>query len=104
MRKWEAVLYKTLFILNQSKVLLNTIEIIDANDGEEDGAPFELLIITALHIRVLLSFQIQFGGDNLEQRVEIPFRPFIFTYSLMNHFQAILSHPQLESTTHFQFI
>ena len=51
--------------------------------------------ITALHIRLLLWVQIQFGGDNPEQRVQIPFHSFL----PIPYFESFSGyHPQLEST------
>mmetsp|Transcript_16375 Transcript_16375/g.17111 ORF Transcript_16375/g.17111 Transcript_16375/m.17111 type:complete len:489 (-) Transcript_16375:120-1586(-) len=79
-------------ILEELCNLFNILKAIDADDEKKDGSPFEILNVTALHIRLLLLVQIQFGGDNPEQIVEIPFHSFLpYSESFSGY------HPQLES-------
>jgi len=87
-------------ILEKLKGLFNEIETINVEDesknGDDGRKPFEKLNITALHIRLLLSVQIQFGGANPEKIVQIPFRSFFPIPSSESSYSGY--HPRLEST------
>ena len=80
-------------ILNHFSNLFHIFESIDPNDANKDGKPFEQLTITALHVRLLLWAETQFGGDNPEQTVKILFRSFL--PSSESFFGC---HPQLQSS------
>ena len=88
-------------ILDKLNELFTVIETIDVKDesknGDEgkNGKPFEMLTITALHIRLLLRVQILFGGDDPDKIVDIPFRSF-FPIPSSESFSGKI--PQLEST------
>jgi hypothetical protein len=75
-------------ILKQLKDLFNVIETIDVQDESKNRKPFELLNVTALHIRLLLLAQVQFGGDDPES---LTFLFVHFSQFLpLNHMQAAI--------------